>query len=149
MRRTVTVGSVVLLLAASLAGAATPEDAIKYRKAVMSSMAAHAGAIAMIFGGKVDFPDYLLSHAEALAAAGEQTAKLFPAGTDTGKTDALSLIWQEPEKFQKAAEAMKVASAQLRDAVRSGDKAAIGKAMKPTFDACKGCHDRYRKEQKM
>jgi cytochrome c556 len=148
MRRTVTLGSALLLLTASLAGAATPEDAIKYRKAVMSTMAGHVGAIAMIFGGKVEFQDYLASHAEALAAAGEQAAKLFPAGSGGSKSDALPLIWEEPEKFQKAAADIKTTTAQLRDAIRSGDKAAIGKAMKPVFDACKGCHDRYRKDEK-
>ncbi len=140
-------GSATLLLAALSAHAATPEDAIKYRKAVMSTMAGHVGAISLIFGGKVEHQEYLLSHAEALAAGGEQAAKLFPTGSGTGKTDALPLIWQEPDKFAQAAGQLKTTTAGLRDAVRSGDKAAIGKAMKPVFDSCKGCHDRYRKEE--
>jgi cytochrome c556 len=147
MRRTVTLGSAALLLSASLASAAAPDDVIKYRKAVMSTMAGHFGAIMLIFTGKVEFQDPLLGHAEALAAAGEETAKLFPAGSGTGKTDALPLIWQEQERFQKAAADMKASSAALRDAIRSGDKASIGKALKPAGDACKGCHDRYRKDE--
>lgn len=148
MRRFLTIGFSLLLLTTSFAGAATPEDSIKYRKAVMETMAGHVGAISLIFSGKVDFQQYLLSHAEALAAAGEQAGKLFPAGSGTGKTDALPLIWEEPEKFQKAADEIKVTTAQLRDAIRGGDKAAIGKSLKPVFDSCKGCHDRYRKEEK-
>jgi len=35
----------------------------------------------------------------------------------------------------------------LLDAVKSGDKAAIGRSLKPVFDSCKGCHDKFRKEQ--
>lgn len=146
MRRKFLMAIAALSLTGSLAGAATPEDSIKYRKAVMGTMAGHVGAVMLIFSGKVEFQDYLLSHAEALAAAGEQTGKLFPPGSGAGKTDALPLIWEEPEKFQKAADDMRTTSAALRDAIRSGDKAAIGKAMKPVFDACKACHDRYRKE---
>lgn len=146
MRRLFMTGSAALVLAAT-ANAATPEDAIKYRKAVMSTMAGHVGAITLIFGGKVEHQEYLLSHAEALAAAGEQAGKLFPAGSGNGKTDALALIWQEPEKFASAADQAKRATAALRDAIRSGDKATIGKSLKPVFDSCKGCHDRYRKEE--
>ena len=65
----------------------------------------------------------------------------------SAKSDALPLIWQENDRFQKAAEAAKTATAALRDAVKSGDKAAISKSMKPVFESCKGCHDRYRKEE--
>lgn len=145
MRRTFTIGSAALLLTAA-AQAATPDDAIKYRKAVMSTMAGHVGAISMIFSGKVEHQEYLLAHAEALAAAGDQLGKLFPAGSGTGKTDALPKIWEEADKFRDAAETGKRTTAALRDAIKGGDKAAIGKAMKPVFDSCKGCHDRYRKD---
>ena len=146
MRRTFVITS-ALLLAASIAVAATPADDIKYRKAVMNSMSGHVSAIALISSGKVEHQEYLLSHAEALAAVGDQVGKVFPASSGTGNTDALPLIWEEPEKFQKGAEAVKAATAGLRDAVRNGDKEAIGKALKPVFDACKGCHDRYRQEE--
>lgn len=147
MRRMI-IGSAALLLAASLASAATPEDAVKYRQAVMNTLSGHVSAISLIFSGKVEHQEYLLSHAEALAASGDQIGKIFPAGSATGKSEALPLIWEEPEKFQKAANAAKDATAQLRDAIKGGDNAAIGKAMKPVFEACKGCHDRYRKEEK-
>lgn len=147
MRRTITIGLAALAVAASLASAATPEDAIKYRHSVMETMAGHVNAISLIFAGKVEHQEYLLSHAEALAAGGDQVGKLFPPGSGVGKTEALPLIWQEPDKFQKATERVKAATAQLRDAIKSGDKAAIGNAFKPVGDACKGCHDRYREEE--
>lgn len=145
MRRII-ITTAALVLAASIAGAATPEDAVKYRQAVMETMSGHVAGLSLIFSGKVEHQEYLLSHAEALAAGAEQVAKIFPAGSGTDKSHALPLVWQEPDKFQKAAETVKLATAKLRDAVRSGDKAAIGGAMKPVFDACKGCHDRYRSE---
>jgi len=112
----------------------------------MSALSGHAAAFSLIFSGKVEHQKYLLAHAEAIAAISEHVVDMFPAGSDTGKTTALPLIWQDAEGFRKAADTTRVAAAGFRDAVKSGDKAAIGKAMKPLFDGCKGCHDRYRKE---
>lgn len=131
----------------SLAGAATlPDDAIKYRKVVMSAMGGHIAAISLVFAGKVEHQQHLLHHAEAMASIGEELPSLFPAGSGTGKTEALPAIWQEPEKFKQAVEAGRSATAQLRDAIKSGDKAAIGRGLKAVGDSCKGCHDKFRKE---
>lgn len=124
-----------------------PENAIGYRKVVMTAMGGHVAAISLIFTGKVEHQDRLVAHAEALAAAGDELPKLFPAGSGTGKTDALPLIWQEPDKFRQAAEAGRSATAELRDAVRGSDKAAIARALKSVGDGCKGCHDKYREEE--
>lgn len=146
MRRIASSVAVFLVLAASVAQAATPEDAIKYRKAVMETMAGHMVAITMIFGGRIDAQSHLSGHAEALAAAGTEITHMFPAGSDAGKTDALPLIWQEGARFQEVAETMATATAQLRDAVNADDRAAIGRAIKATGDSCKGCHDRYREK---
>ena len=146
MRRTITLATAALLFAGFSAAAGTPDDAVKYRQAVMNTMSGHVSAISLIFSGKVEHQEYLLSHAEALATAGEQVGKIFPAGSGTAKSDALPLVWEEADKFQKAADAAKTATAALRDAVKSVDKAAIGKSLKPVFESCKGCHDRYRKE---
>jgi cytochrome c556 len=112
----------------------------------MTAMGGHVAAISLIFSGKVEHQDRLLAHAEALAAAGDELPKLFPTGSGTGKTEALPAIWQEPEKFTQAAEAGRSSTAQLRDAIKAGDKAAIGKALKSVGEGCKGCHDKYRKE---
>jgi len=146
MRRILSSMAMACVLASSLTQAATPEDAIKYRKAVMQTMAGHMVAISLIFNGKVDAQSHLPGHAEALAAAGTEIPHLFPAGSDAGKTDALPLAWQEPARFQQAAAASEKAAAQLREAVGTGDRAAIGRAIKATGDACKGCHDRYRRQ---
>lgn len=131
----------------SLAGAATlPEDAIKYRKVVMNAMAGHIAAVSLVFAGKVEHQQHQLNHADALADIGEELGSLFPAGSGAGKTDALPAIWQEADKFKQAVEAGRIATAQLRDAIKTGDKAATGKALKAVGDSCKGCHDKYRKE---
>lgn len=137
-----------LAFASSSFSATAPADAIKYRKATMSAMAAHTSAFSLINFGRVEHQDHLLSHVEALAALGSQVKVLFPAGTGTGDTDALPLIWQEQQKFELLVAATGKSTAELRDAVAAGDKAATMKAFKAVGESCKGCHDRYRKEQK-
>ena len=126
----------------------SPENAIKFRQAVMRSMSDHFAAFMLISSGRVDQPQYLAAHADAIGAMGEQLGSLFPAGSGTGKTDALPAIWTDTAKFQKALDNGKSATAKLRDAVKGGDKAAIAQAAKAAGDACKGCHDSFRKEEK-
>ena len=79
---------------------------------------------------------------------GTEIKDVFPAGSDTGDTDALPLIWQEQDKFAQLLTAVEKSTAELRDAVAANDKAATMKAFKAVGESCKGCHDRYRKEKK-
>lgn len=126
--------------------ATAPADAIKYRKAVMEALGAHVGAFLMVNMGKVEHQDHLKAHVNALADLGAQVKVLFPEGTDTGKTDALPLIWKEQPRFNELATKLEKSTAQLRDAVAANDKAGTMTAFKAVGEACKGCHDRYRKE---
>lgn len=137
-----------LAFASNSFGATAPADAIKYRKAVMSAMAAHTSAFSLINFGRVEHQDHLRAHVEALAALGGQIKVLFPAGTGTTDTDSLPLIWQEQDRFAELVTATEKSTTELRDAVVAGDKAATTRAFKAVGDACKGCHDRYRKEKK-
>ncbi|MEO7387311.1 MAG: cytochrome c [Gammaproteobacteria bacterium] len=125
--------------------ATAPADAIKYRKAVMSAMGAHIGAFMLINFGKVEHQDHLKAHTSALADLGAEVKVLFPAGTDTGDTDALPLIWKEQDQFKKLVTDLETSSAKLRDAAAANDKAGTMAAFKAVGEACKGCHDRYRK----
>jgi cytochrome c556 len=136
---------VVTLLSASSYAETAPADAIKYRKAVMNAMAAHVGAFLLVNTGKVEHQDHLQAHANALADLGAQVRAVFPAGTDSGKTEALPLIWQEQEQFMQLVTELETSSAQVREAVAANNKAGAMSAFKSLGEACKGCHDRYRK----
>lgn len=143
---TVLAACTIVLLSAASYGATTPADAIKYRKSVMSALAAHNGAFVLLNFGKVEHEGHLKAHANAIADLGAQVKSLFPAGSDAGDTHALPLIWKEPDKVQKLAEDLTTASAKLRDAVAANDKAGTMAAFKSVGEACKGCHDRYKKK---
>jgi len=148
MRRRVllAVAAWIAALLSTATGAETaPADAIKYRKAVMSGMAAHVSAFLLVNTGKVEHQDHLKAHANALADLGAQVRVLFPAGTDKGETDALPLIWEEQKQFVDLIAKLEASSAQIRDAVAASNKAAAMTAFKSLGESCKGCHDRYRK----
>lgn len=139
------VACAILSMPAIAVSATAPADAIKYRKAVMSALSAHVGAFMLLNFGKVEHAGHLKAHANAIADLGAQAQVLFPAGTDTGDTDALPLIWKEQEQFGKLLKDLETSSGKLRLAVQSDDKAGTMAAFKAMGEACKGCHDRYRK----
>ena len=138
--------AISLVLANSAGAETTAENAIKYRHAVMETMAGHAEAFAMIAFGQVENAEFLQGHADSLASAGAQLAVLFPEGSGVGETGALSAIWDEPDKFGEAVTKAQQATAALPDAVASGDKKTIAGAFKVLGEACKGCHENFREE---
>lgn len=123
-----------------------PEDAYDYRHSVMKSLGSHAHAFFLIFSGKVDQPNQMATHANAIAAVGAEISTLFPPGSNVDDSHALSLIWEEPEQFSEVAQNAEIATAGLAAAVASGDQQAVAQGFKVLGDACKGCHDRYRED---
>ncbi|MCG6941572.1 MAG: cytochrome c [Thiohalocapsa sp.] len=144
---------VATLAAVGLAGAALAEDlsqekveqAIKYRKNVMTTMGGEVGtAIGRLRDG-FDYGPSLEAVAAGLVANTQDIPALFPEGTDFGDTDATAEVWSDAQGFADKAQQAKDAAAAFSEAVSSGDKAAIMGAFKDLGDACKGCHEAYRK----
>ena len=136
-------GVCVLLAANAFAGA---EGDIKYRQAVMKATGGHMMALGAILKGDVSHRADLVIHAQALAASGEMMTHLFPAGSGTGKTKAKPEIWTNAGDFKAKLDEYRAASKALAAAAQTGDGAAIGAAMGRTGKSCKGCHDKYQKE---
>ena len=72
---------------------------------------------------------------------------MFPEDSDFGETEAKAEIWEDSEKFRKAADKAENAAKSFQKVVDSGDKKAIGRQFKALADACKGCHKKFRKEE--
>jgi cytochrome c556 len=122
----------------------TPEDALDYRKAVMTALRGHIGAASMIARGLVDNDGHLVSHARGLAAGAREMERIFQEGSNVGESEALPLIWEEPEAFSAAISKMQEATAAFVTAAESGDSEAIGAAFRNVGMSCRGCHDNYR-----
>jgi cytochrome c556 len=137
---------VALCLSANVNAETKPEDAIKYRQAVMATMGGHIGAFMLIAFNKVDGAPYLQSHADALANASNELVVLFPAGSDAGETEVLPAVWSDPDGFSAAVTKAQKATEGLQKAVAGGDRGAIMGAFADVGKACKGCHENYRAE---
>jgi cytochrome c556 len=139
---------VSLAFSASLVAVAdtAPEDAKDYRTSVMTTLRGHIGAASMHVRGMVEDNGFLAAHAEGLANGAAELKHLFPAGSNVDDSEALPVIWEQPEEFQKAIANAEKATVAFREAVAGGDKAAIGAAFREVGAACRGCHDRFRLE---
>jgi cytochrome c556 len=123
------------------------EQAVKYRQNVMDAMGGLAGAAVGKLRDGFDFGPGLGDIASGLQAMAADIPSLFPEGTDFGETKAKPEVWSDADGFaDKAAEA-KDATAAFAEAVKSGDKAAMMQAFRDVGDACKGCHEEYRKKE--
>ena len=86
---------------------AKPEDAIKYRKAAFTVMAAHFGRVAGMANGKIPFDAKMAAdNAEIATMMSKLPYAGFVAGTDKGETKAEPKIWTERDKFDAAAAKM-------------------------------------------
>lgn len=124
----------------------TPEDALDYRKAVMTSLRGHIGASSMIARGLVENDGHLVGHAEGLATGAAELHRIFPEGSNVGESEALPAIWEDAEGFAAAIAKMEEATAAFVEAAKSGDQEAIGGAFRNVGMSCRGCHDNYRVE---
>ena len=124
-----------------------PDAVIKYRQGVMKAQGGLMAAMAQIVRGKVQYDAQLSVYAQALRSISGDIPDMFPEDSDFGETDAKAEIWEDSEKFRKAADKAANAAETFQKAVDSGDKKAIGREFKALADACKGCHKKFRKEE--
>jgi len=126
---------------------AKPEDAIKYRKAAFTVMAAHFGRVAAMANGRIPFDAKAAAdNAEIATMMSKLPYAGFIEGTDKGDTKAKPEIWTEQDKFKAAATKMQDAMEKLNAVAKAGNVDTLKAAAGTVGQACKGCHDTYRKE---
>ncbi len=126
---------------------AKPEDAVNYRKAVMTVMAVSFGRIGAMASGKAPFD---AASAQTNAEIATMMSKLpftaFGPGTDVGETRTKPNVWTDADKFKAAAMTMQDEMGKLNAAAKTGNLDQIKAAFGPVGKACKACHDDFRKE---
>lgn len=150
MNRLVLAAAAAVGFATALPAAAQfqkPEDAIKYRKAVMTLMANHVGRLGAMASGRVPFDAATAqANAELVATLSKLPFAGFVEGSATGDTRAKPEIWTEADKFKAAQSKMQEDVAKLNVAAKAGNLDQIKAAFGETGKSCKACHDSYRKE---
>jgi cytochrome c556 len=143
-----------VLAAAAALGAGTaqaqfakPENAIKYRQAVMTLQGAHLGRLGAVAKGAVPFDAAAVqANAEVLEMLSKLPWGAFGPGTDTGApTRALPAIWTNNGKFIELSKQLQAETAKLSVAAKSGDLAQVKTAFGGVAQACKACHDDFQK----
>lgn len=126
---------------------AKPEDAVKYRKASFTVMAAHFGRLGAMANGRVPYDAKAAAeNADIVATLGKLPWPAFGEGTDKGETRAKPEIWKEAAKYKEASDKMQVEIAKLNTAAKAGNVDALKAAFGPAAASCKACHDNFRKE---
>ena len=124
-----------------------PEDAIKYRKASFTVMAAHFGRIGAMANGRVPFDAKVAAENAAIV---ETMSRLpwaaFGPGTDKGDTRALPDIWKEQDAFKAGADKMQAEIGKLVAATKTGNLDSVKAAFGAAGQSCKACHDDFRKD---
>ena len=137
----------VVLSAPAQAQFAKPEDAIKYRKAVMTLQGAHFGRIAAMAGGRVPFDAAVaVENATILEVATRLPLAGFTPGSDKGETKAKPEIWTDMGKFKMVGEKLNADAVKLLAAAKTGNLDTLKAAVGPVGGNCKSCHDDFRKE---
>lgn len=123
-----------------------PEDAVKYRKAAFTVMAAHFSRIGAMAQGRAPFDAAAAAaNADIVVTLSKLPYAGFVEGTaGTEKGAPKPNVWSERAKFDAAAKKMQDEVAKLAVAAKANNldqlKAAFGSAA-PT---CKACHDDFR-----
>ncbi len=150
MKYTTSCASALLLLAMGLpaqAQFAKPEDAIKYRKASFTVMAAHFGRLGAMASGRTPYDAKAAAdNADVVATLAKLPWAAFGEGTDKGDTRVKPEIWKEGAKYKEAADKMQAEIVKLNTAAKAGNIDALKAAFGPAAASCKACHDNFRKD---
>lgn len=126
---------------------AKAEDAVKYRKASFTVMAAHFGRLGAMANGRTPYDAKAAAeNAELVMAMSKLPWAAFGEGTDKGETRAKPEIWKESAKYKEAADKMQAEIGKLNVAAKAGNVDALKAAFGPAAASCKACHDNFRKD---
>lgn len=147
------------LLALTLAGSALAqvkvEDAIKWRQSGYAVMAWNMGKLkGMLVENPASFnKDQAVIAANTIAAlANSGMGGLYVPGSDKGKgwvdTRVKPELFTDGEGVKKVALAFNKEANELAKVAASGDAAALKVQFGKVGETCKGCHDKFRKDDK-
>ena len=125
-----------------------PEDAVKYRKAAFTVMAAHFSRIGAMAQGKVPFDGAAAAaNAEVVVAMSKLPFAGFVEGTaGTEKGTPKANVWTEKAKFDAGAKKMQEEVTKLAAAAKANNLDQLKAAFGPAANTCKSCHDDFRNQ---
>lgn len=124
------------------------EPVLVYRQKLMAGQRASMGAIGDILKYKLP---YSTSHIAVHAKNIHEFATLIPDAFEKemaeGRTDAKPEVWSNWDDFLAKAKTLSEASAKLAETAEGGDMRAVMQSVQGLGNACRGCHNEYRKPE--
>jgi len=123
------------------------DDAIDYRMGLMTVIGWNFGPLGSMVKGKTPFDTAdFAKHADRVAYLSDQILEGFPKGSDKGHTDAKPDIWANWDDFQSKAKDLNTQAKLLADIAKANDETKDKEQFKKVAEACKACHDKYKKK---
>lgn len=91
------------------------------------------------------------SNARTMASLANALPTWFPRGSGVEArpmSEARAEVWTDAAGFAAAASKLRAETATLNQLATAGDMNAVKGQTRETFQACKGCHEKYRQEKK-
>jgi cytochrome c556 len=132
----------------------TPEEqakaAVDVRQSILKLQDWNMAPMANMLRRRAPFDAKLVQkNAERIAALSEMLPDAFKPDTTKFdvKTDALPLIWQQKDDFDKKAAALTDAAKALAMTAAGGDQGMTFPAIVTVGKACGACHDKFKKQE--
>jgi cytochrome c556 len=93
----------------------------------------------------------LAANARSINTLATNLPTWFPRGSGMAArpmSEAKNEIWTDAAGFSAAAASFRTEAGKLNAAAAGGNVDAVKAQVRPTFTACKGCHDKFRQEKK-
>jgi cytochrome c556 len=127
-----------------------PEDAITFRQSGYKFMAWNMGRIKANVEGQFNKDEVIQAANVIQAIANSSMGKLYLPGTDKGKgwhdTHVKPELFTDKEGVGKVGKAFNEAANEMAKVAATGDAAAVKAQFGKLGESCKGCHDKFRKE---
>lgn len=140
----------LVVLSGTAAAQMKPEDAIAFRQAGYKFMAWNMGRIKANTEGQFNKDEVVQAANVIQAIANSSMGKLYLPGTDKGKgyheTHVKPELFTDKEGVGKVAKAFNEAANEMAKVAATGDQAAVKAAFGKLGESCKGCHDKFRKD---
>ena len=125
-----------------------PVPELEYRQRLMKAHGASMGSIGDILKYKLPYDsNHIATHAKNISQYAKLIPDAFKKEVTAGLTDAKPEVWKNWDDFAAKANAVSEASAALAAAAGGGDMRAMMPHVKAVGDACRGCHNTYRKPE--
>jgi cytochrome c556 len=143
----------VVLVALALSVSVVAQDdpnkpLLEYRQRIMAGQRASMASMGDILKFKLPYDaSHFVVHSKNIGEFAKLIPDAFEKKITEGLTDAKPEVWASWDDFVQKSKALGAESAKLQAAAETGDMKAIAAQMSSLNNACRACHDSYRKPE--